>query len=192
MPWSSKSRKLNAKTGEAPATVQDPLSYMAEFVYGSIDGTITTFAVVAGASGANLSSGIILVLGLANLLADGFSMSAGSYLSMKSRLASLHEGSTEQLRSPLRAGLITMISFLALGFIPLLIYLVDFITPLNVNLFWAASALTILAFVIIGYVKSRIGIESTLRSICETLFLGVVAAIIAYQVGDQLEKLILS
>ena len=51
--------------------------YLSEFVYGGIDGIVTTFAVVAGAVGASLSSGIILILGFANLFADGFSMEIG-------------------------------------------------------------------------------------------------------------------
>lgn len=58
--------------------------YLGEFVYGGIDGSVTTFAVVAGAVGANLDAAVILILGFANLLADGFSMSAGAYLSAKS------------------------------------------------------------------------------------------------------------
>ncbi|HLG23770.1 MAG TPA: VIT1/CCC1 transporter family protein [Candidatus Nanoarchaeia archaeon] len=57
--------------------------YLGEFVYGAMDGTITTFAVVAGATGASLSPGVVLVLGFANLLGDGFSMASGSYLSEK-------------------------------------------------------------------------------------------------------------
>lgn len=58
-------------------------SYLADFVYGGIDGAITTFAIVAGVVGASLSSGIILILGLANLLADGFSMAASNYSGTK-------------------------------------------------------------------------------------------------------------
>lgn len=58
--------------------------YLGEFVYGGIDGSVTTFAVVAGSAGAELSSSIVLILGFANLLADGFSMSVGAYLSQKS------------------------------------------------------------------------------------------------------------
>jgi vacuolar iron transporter family protein len=54
-----------------------------DIVYGAHDGIITTFAVVAGTVGADLSHGIIIVLGLANLLADGVSMGAGSFLSIK-------------------------------------------------------------------------------------------------------------
>jgi vacuolar iron transporter family protein len=57
---------------------------LGDFVLGSIDGTITTFAIVAGVAGANLSAGIALVLGLANVLADGFSMAVGNYLKASS------------------------------------------------------------------------------------------------------------
>lgn len=59
--------------------------YLGEFVYGAMDGCVTTFAVVAGVQGAGLKDEIVIVLGLANLLADGFSMSVGAYLSAKSR-----------------------------------------------------------------------------------------------------------
>lgn len=55
-----------------------------DIVYGAHDGIITTFAVVAGTVGADLPSGIIIILGVANLLADGVSMGAGSFLSNKS------------------------------------------------------------------------------------------------------------
>ncbi|MBS3100730.1 VIT1/CCC1 transporter family protein [Candidatus Woesearchaeota archaeon] len=59
--------------------------YLAEFVYGAIDGTVTTFAVVAGATGASLSSVVVIILGFANLIADGFSMAVGNFLSEKTQ-----------------------------------------------------------------------------------------------------------
>lgn len=58
--------------------------YLKSVVYGGLDGTITTFAAVAGVAGAALSPGVVLVIGLANLVADGLSMSIGDYLSSKS------------------------------------------------------------------------------------------------------------
>lgn len=58
--------------------------YIGEFVYGGIDGSVTTFAVVAGSAGAHLDTSVIIILGFANLIADGFAMSVGSYLSNKS------------------------------------------------------------------------------------------------------------
>jgi len=56
-----------------------------DFVYGATDGAVTTFAVVAGVVGASLSPSIVLILGFANLLADGFSMAVGNYLATKAR-----------------------------------------------------------------------------------------------------------
>lgn len=58
--------------------------YVGDFVYGALDGIVTTFAVVAGSAGAGFGAGVILVLGFANLIADGLSMAVGNYLSMKS------------------------------------------------------------------------------------------------------------
>jgi len=59
--------------------------YLADAVLGATDGIITTFAVVAGAAGAFLSAGIVLIMGLANLLADGFSMAVSNYLGARSQ-----------------------------------------------------------------------------------------------------------
>lgn len=56
-----------------------------DFIYGSIDGAVTTFAIVAGVVGASLSPSIILILGFANLFADGFSMAAANYQASKAR-----------------------------------------------------------------------------------------------------------
>lgn len=58
-------------------------NYLRDWVLGGIDGTVTTFAVVAGVVGANLSPSVILVLGAVNLLADGFSMASSNYLATK-------------------------------------------------------------------------------------------------------------
>lgn len=58
--------------------------YIGDLVYGALDGIITTFAVVSGVAGAELGTSVILIMGMANLFADGFSMATGAYLSSKS------------------------------------------------------------------------------------------------------------
>ncbi|MDH3683740.1 MAG: VIT1/CCC1 transporter family protein [Acidimicrobiia bacterium] len=63
-----------------------PASTLSDWVLGAIDGSITTFAIVAGVVGAGLSAGIVVVLGLANLLADGISMAAGRYIGAQADL----------------------------------------------------------------------------------------------------------
>jgi vacuolar iron transporter family protein len=74
--------RIEQATRQSGATGQS--EYLGNLVYGALDGIITTFAIASGVVGANLSPGIILVLGLANLLGDGFSMATGAYLSARS------------------------------------------------------------------------------------------------------------
>lgn len=219
--------------------------YLREFVYGGIDGAVTTFAVVAGGFGADLDTGIIIILGFANLFADGFSMSVGAYLSSKSdkenynkhqaieywEVDNLPELEREEVRdiykakgfkgdlldkvvdqitsnkdiwvaemmkdelnlmeetkSPFKIGIATFTSFLIVGFIPLLVYLWTFFYPSDINIFFWTSVLTGLAFLLIGALKSIVNQTSALKSIAETVALGLLAAIVAYYVGDVLEK----
>lgn len=61
-------------------------SYLKDFIYGAIDGAVTTFAVVASVAATGLSSGVVIILGLANLLADGFSMAAGNFLGTRAEI----------------------------------------------------------------------------------------------------------
>ena len=87
-------------------------SYLRDLVYGAIDGTVTTFAVVAGVVGADLKTNIVIILGVANLLADGFSMAVSNYLGTRaeqeqhararmteeSHIEVLPEGEREEIR----------------------------------------------------------------------------------------------
>lgn len=57
--------------------------YLRDAVYGAVDGAVTTFAIVAGVAGAGLPNSVIIALGCANILADGFSMAAGNYSGTK-------------------------------------------------------------------------------------------------------------
>jgi vacuolar iron transporter family protein len=58
-------------------------NYLRDWIYGGMDGAVTTFAIVAGVVGADLSAAVLLLLGFANLLADGFAMAAGNYSGTK-------------------------------------------------------------------------------------------------------------
>jgi vacuolar iron transporter family protein len=83
------SRALRLEHGHTPAEIGARLcaaprhNYLRDWIYGGIDGAVTTFAVVAGVVGAELSTAVIVVLGFANLAADGFSMAASNYLGTK-------------------------------------------------------------------------------------------------------------
>lgn len=224
--------------------------YLGEFVYGGIDGSVTTFAVVAGAAGATLDSPVVIILGFANLIADGFAMSVGAYLSTKSEqenfekhrnieyweVENIPEAEREEIReiyrnkgfdgaildeivetitadkdrwvdvmmkeellmsedhkSPWAMGGVTFLSFLLFGFVPLIVYVLDYskILPPGTDLFLYSSILTGIMFLLIGYLKAIVNSTKLWKSMGETFFLGAAAAGLAYLVGDVLEGLFL-
>ena len=73
-------------------------SYLRDFIYGAIDGAVTTFAVVAGVEGANLSAKVVLILGGANLIADGFSMAVSNFLGLRAGSQQLERARGEEER----------------------------------------------------------------------------------------------
>lgn len=207
-----------------------------DMVYGAIDGTVTTFAIVAGVEGAGLSHGVILALGVANILADGFSMAAANYSGTKAELddrrrivrveedhiRNHRQGELEELRQimerrglsgdvldaaveaisekeekwielmltdeygltrdephPMRAALATFVAFLVAGSVPLLPFVFG-----TSNAFQTSIVLTLTTFFVIGTAKSRWSLASWWRSGSETLFIGAVAALIAFGVGS--------
>lgn len=222
--------------------------YLPEFVYGGIDGVVTTFAVVAGATGAQLDLSVVLILWFANLFADGFSMSVGAYLSSKSEhdvytksLATeyrevdhLPDKEREEIREiyqskwfhgdlleqiidtitadkdrwvdvmmkeelemskpdkwPLMTWSMTFVAFVILGLIPLLTYVVSYLSNTDESqLFFVSLILTACAFVFIGRLKSYVTHSRRRKAIAETLILGALAAGVAYYVGFVLEKII--
>ncbi len=167
-----------------------------EFVYGGMDGAVTTFAVVTGAAGANLGVRVILILGFANVLADGFSMAVGSYLSEKSdQDLTIHKGEAkkEDYESPLQASIATFVSFILIGFVPLMVYTIDFVFKLgmdNDTMLRYAVALTLATFALIGLLRARITKISKRKAMLESFGLGVAAAVISYGAGNVLERII--
>jgi len=92
-------------------------------------------------------------------------------------------------KSPFAIGSATFISFIVVGLIPMLSYLIDLFHPLMMNQFVISAAFTSIAFIIIGLVKTEITKTSKIKGVWETLMLGLIAAILAYYVGDFLEHL---
>ena len=222
-------------------------AYLGEMVYGGLDGIITTFAVVSSAAGAELTAGVALILGLANLFADGFSMATGSYLSTKSeqelykkeyereawevdhfpegerlelveiyiekgytpeeaeQLVSIHTKSKERWvdammidelemfkdeTPPMRNALATFAAFLVAGALPLIVYLVGLVVPIEPDTaFLLSLALSGLGLFGLGASKVFFTRQNPWRSGLEMLIVGGAAAGVAYVVGVLLKGL---
>jgi len=163
--------------------------YLPEFVYGSIDGTVTTFAIISGIAGANLDASIVLILGFSNVLADGFSMASSNYLSEESHQAQITSliGKT----TPWKTALVTFISFILVGSMPMIAYvLAPFIPSLQGNEFLVASIITGITFVIIGTIRGKVADVHILKTALQTLCIGAIAAGVSYGVGAFLGNII--
>jgi len=114
-------------------------NYLPQMVYGAVDGTVTTFAVVAGATGGDLSNKTIIILGLANLFADGTSMSISAYLAAKSEKIGK--------KTPLSIAIWTLVAFIIIGFIPIIPYV------FGIGTFQLSCLMTGVAFLGIGILK---------------------------------------
>ena len=151
--------------------------YLPDIVYGANDGAITTFAVISGVTGAELSARVVLILGLANLFADGFSMGASNYLALRSR------GKGEHLLERTSAamhGLATFASFVLVGVIPLLAYLLP---GTQGQRFTVTVVITLCSLFGIGAARSFFTRRSWWRGGAEMLLVGAAAAVVAYAVG---------
>lgn len=160
-----------------PAT--GPGHYLRDVVLGANDGVVTTMAIVAAAAGAALSPRVALVLGVANLVADGFSMGVGSYLSLKSELKQRNVALS--LEKPRRHGVATFVAFASVGAIPLIAYALPGLSP--GSRFGGAILLAALALVLIGAWRAPFVAEPRWRSALEVLFVGGVATTAAFAIG---------
>jgi VIT1/CCC1 family predicted Fe2+/Mn2+ transporter len=151
--------------------------YLPDLVYGANDGIITTFAVVSGVVGADLSRSIILILGFANLFADGISMGASNYLARRST-ADAEERATRE--DALRHASATIVAFVVAGLVPLAAYLLPLPSDSS---FVTAIALTAATLFSVGAARSFFTGLSPFRSGVEMLLVGALAAIAAYLIG---------
>jgi VIT1/CCC1 family predicted Fe2+/Mn2+ transporter len=162
--------------------------YLKDLVYGANDGIVTTFAVVSGVAGARLEPRIVLILGFANLLADGFSMGASNFLSIRSdEDARRMNGQASVEPFPGRHSLATFLAFVVAGVVPLMSYVVA-VGP--EQRFPLAVGLTLATLFAVGAARSLVTRTAWLRSGAEMLLVGSLAAAVAYGVGDVLKGVV--
>ena len=158
-----------------PATARH---YVRDLVYGANDGIITTFAVVSGATGGALSSAAVLIIGVANLAADGMSMGVGNLVAIRAQeRVRAAQGLPEEEAYPWKHGAATLLAFVLAGSVPLLPFI------------WAAAAsgraawstgLTFAALFGVGAARATLTKERWWVAGSETLALGALVAAAAY------------
>ncbi len=212
--------------------------YIHDIVYGGNDGIVTTFAVVAGTVGADLPHYVVIILGLANLIADGTSMGTGSYLSIKSEMdhykrlrkeeldeieempeierAEIREAyakkgfsgkdldtvvnvissnkniwadvmmveehgmTKDSADKPLFHGVMTFMSFVIFGSIPLLPYVLGLEQDSRFSIaIWS----TLVSLIVLGLTRSIVTRERLLRGPIEIVSVGALGAFVAYGIG---------
>jgi len=158
--------------------------YLPDLIFGANDGIITTLAVVSGVVGASLSATVILILGFANLLADGFSMGVSNVLSRRS---DVEAATLPPLRDVAMHGVATFTGFVLAGIVPLISYLVPVFAGVR---FEAATALALVTLFVIGASRAVFTTRGWLVSGVEMLLLGALAAVVAYSVGATVANLV--
>lgn len=152
---------------------------LSEFIYGSMDGVITTVAIIAGIIGSDISPKYALVLGLASLFADGFSMGI-------SRYNSLVDVSWMYEVNPVVSGIATFASFVLIGGIPLIPFL--FLSFQNEKLIKKMMIVfSVIALLFIGIIKG-IYTKKFLKSVSEVLLIGMVGVAISYNVSKYVKN----
>ena len=153
--------------------------YLRDLVYGANDGIITTFAVVAGVAGGALSGRAVLIIGFANLVADGLSMGVGNYLGIRAQESALMaRGLPEEEALPVRHGIATFAAFVVAGAVPLMPYVVTASHGLLLS-----TLFTLLALFTVGSLRSLVTVDRWWAAGLEMLGLGVIVAAAAYGVG---------
>lgn len=166
--------------------LEEKASLLRDSVFAVSDGIVTTFAVVAGSAGASLSTRVVLILGFANLFADGFSMAAGNYIGAKSELEYENASGNHKdgQANPLLQGLVTFVAFNIAGLIPLFPYVFNFSEK-----FFTSIVLVVFSLFFVGSYRSRFIRKNWLRAGLEMLFVGGFAATVAYITGELLKNI---
>ena len=152
--------------------------YLSEFIYGSIDGIITTFSIVAGSAGGNLARNVIIVLGISNVLSDGYSMGVSRYLSA---VAEQEQELITHIKPPWVSGVITFLSFVCIGLLPILPFLMFKARHIANRV---SLLIALIMFFVIGLIKGLVvKTGMPFRNGLKSLFIGFSAALISFFVG---------
>jgi vacuolar iron transporter family protein len=155
--------------------------YVRDLVYGANDGVITTFAVVAGVAGGALAPAAVLIVGVANLVADGLSMGVGNYLAIRAHESAREaDNLPEEEAAPSRHGVATFVAFAGAGALPLLPYMLA-VPPTGREI--ASAALAMATLFAVGALRTTVTAGTWWKVGFEVLALGLIVGAAAYGAG---------
>jgi VIT1/CCC1 family predicted Fe2+/Mn2+ transporter len=162
--------------------------YLASIVYGGSDGAVSYFTLMAGAYGAGLSIRMLIAIGVSNVIADAFSMATADYLSEDSK-----KGIT--LKEEETSAIVTFIAFAVIGCLPLApsVYAYYTLPPdstLPLSMFLASTALTLIGFTYIGYLRGKILKRNIWRTVTQSVIICSISAFIAFYLGEYIASVI--
>lgn len=161
-------------------------------IYGANDGIITTFAVMAGVVGAQLSPNVVIILGFANLFADGLSMGLGDFLGERSerKLRAIRNKNKEkkdcddELEGKVwETGLVTFLSFVVAGLAPILPFVFNTMFQLNIDQFLISLITTGATLFAVGAARTSFIGGKLWKNGLEMFAVGMLAAVVAFLLG---------
>lgn len=168
--------------------------FLPECMYGGMDGLITTFAIIVGAFGAGFDTTIIIVLGLASIFADAFSMAASNYVSQKSscHIKLTNDDGICEPGLAFKTAVATFLSFMVAGFITIFPFLLSlFSNHFSAFAIYYSVALTFVLFFLIGFFEGKISKQNAIAFGIRTFVIGIIAASVAFGTGWFIESLII-
>jgi vacuolar iron transporter family protein len=162
--------------------------YIRDLVYGASDGIVTTFAVVSGVAGGALSPAAVLIVGAANLAADGLSMGVGNFLAIRAHeRARAADNLPEEEAYPSKHGAATFAAFITAGSVPLLPYVIN--AGATDAAVWSVG-LTLATMFLLGVARGLATEERWWKAGLESLAMGSVVAAAAYAAGALVAALV--
>ena len=152
-------------------------TFLSEFIYGGMDGIITTSSIVSGVLGADISYNYAFILGISSLFSDGFSMGISRYNS----LSNVHNNDSKH--NPIVSGFATFLSFIIVGFLPLIPFLI--LDKNNNDKEYIKQTIllfTLFSFFLVGFIKG-IYVKKVFYSIFETIIIGSIASLMSYYIA---------
>ena len=161
--------------------------YLKSIIYGGTDGIITMFNIISGVTGAGLKSNIVYLLGVAALLGDAVSMGFSDFLSTKAenKMNSVNQNNHTYI-DPKKNGLVTFISFIIFGSLPLISYVIS--NKFFKNNYLNSLISTAIALFILGSLQTKFTKRKWYKGGLSVTGYGLLASFITYIIATFISK----